>query len=44
MENSDRYTDDLAPEKILKVAKMAARIASGPARSRVGVSFHFGIE
>jgi TldD protein len=26
------YTDDLAPEKILKVAKIAARIASGPAR------------
>ena len=26
------YTDDLAPEKILKVARIAARIASGPAR------------
>jgi TldD protein len=33
------YTDDLAPEKILKVAKIAARIASGPARlSTVGVT------
>src|SRR5215470_7811901 len=33
------YTDDLAPEKILKVARIAARIASGPARlSSVGVS------
>jgi TldD protein len=33
------YTDDLAPEKILKVAKMAARIASGPARvSTIGLS------
>ncbi len=33
------YTDDLAPEKILKVAKIAARIASGPARvSTVGLS------
>jgi TldD protein len=32
------YTDDLAPEKILKVAKTAARIASGPARvSTVGL-------
>jgi TldD protein len=26
------YTDDLAPDKIVKVAKIAARIASGPAR------------
>ena len=26
------YTDDLAPERILKAAKIAARIASGPAR------------
>src|SRR5208283_5541467 len=33
------YTDDLAPEKILKAAKIAARIASGPAHvSRVGLS------
>src|SRR5580658_2079249 len=33
------YTDDLAPEKILKAAKIAARIASGPARvSTVGLS------
>ena len=33
------YTDDLAPEKILKVAKIAARIASGPARvSTVGLT------
>jgi TldD protein len=33
------YTDDLAPEKILKVAKIAARIASGPARlSSVGMT------
>ena len=33
------YTDDLAPEKILKVAKIAARIASGPASvSTVGLS------
>jgi len=33
------YTDDLAPEKILKVAKIAARIASGPARlSTVGMT------
>ncbi len=33
------YTDDLAPEKILKVARIAARIASGPARlSTVGLS------
>jgi len=33
------YTDDLAPEKILKVAKIAARIASGPARvSSVGLT------
>jgi TldD protein len=33
------YTDDLTPEKILKVAKIAARIASGPARlSSVGVT------
>src|SRR5438105_3767509 len=32
------YTDDLAPEKILKVARTAARIASGPARvSTVGL-------
>jgi len=32
------YTDDLAPEKILKGAKTAARIASGPARvSTVGL-------
>ena len=33
------YTDDLAPDKILKAAKIAARIASGPARvSTVGLS------
>jgi len=33
------YTDDLAPEKITKAAKIAARIASGPARvSTVGLS------
>ena len=33
------YTDDLAPEKILKAAKIAARIASGPAQvSTVGLS------
>ena len=33
------YTDDLAPEKILKAAKIAGRIASGPARvSTVGLS------
>ncbi len=33
------YSDDLAPEKILKAAKIAARIASGPARvSTVGLS------
>src|SRR5579863_2792557 len=33
------YTDDLAPEKILKVAKIAARIASGPARvASVGIT------
>ena len=33
------YTDDLEPEKILKAAKIAARIASGPARvSTVGLS------
>jgi TldD protein len=33
------YTDDLEPEKILKVAKIAARIASGPAKvSTVGLS------
>jgi TldD protein len=33
------YTDDLAPEKILKIARTAARIASGPARvSSVGLS------
>ena len=33
------YTDDLAPEKILKAAKIAARIASGPAHvSTVGLS------
>jgi TldD protein len=32
------YTDDLDPEKILKVARIAARIASGPARtSTVGL-------
>jgi TldD protein len=33
------YTHDLAPEKILKAAKIAARISSGPARvSTVGLS------
>ena len=33
------YTDDLSPERILKAAKIAARIASGPAHvSRVGLS------
>ncbi len=33
------YTHDLGPEKILKAAKIAARIASGPARvSTVGLS------
>jgi TldD protein len=33
------YTDDLAPEKISKAAKIAGRIASGPARvSTVGLS------
>jgi TldD protein len=33
------YTDDLDPDKILKVARIAARIASGPARtSTVGLS------
>jgi TldD protein len=33
------YTDDLAPEKILKAAKIAARIASGPAQvATVGLS------
>jgi len=33
------YTDDLAPEKILKAARTAARIASGPASvSSVGLS------
>jgi TldD protein len=33
------YSDDLAPERILKAAKIAARIASGPARvSTVGLS------
>jgi TldD protein len=33
------YTDDLSPEKILKVARIAARIASGPAHvSTVGLS------
>src|SRR5580698_8942684 len=33
------YTDDLSPEKILKAAKIAARIASGPAKvSTVGLS------
>jgi TldD protein len=33
------YTDDLAPEKILQAAGIAARIASGPARvSAVGLS------
>ncbi len=33
------YTDDLDPEKILRAARIAARIASGPARvSTVGLS------
>jgi TldD protein len=33
------YTDDLAPEKIVEAAKVAAHIASGPARvSTVGLS------
>ena len=33
------YTDDLAPEKIIKVARIAARIARGPARvSRLGLA------
>jgi len=33
------YTDDLEPERILKAAKIAARIASGPARvATVGLS------
>jgi TldD protein len=33
------YTDDLDPEKILKIARIAARIAAGPARtSTVGLS------
>src|SRR5579884_2508277 len=33
------YTDDLAPEKILNAARIAARIASGPASvSTVGLS------
>ncbi len=33
------YTDDLAPEKILRAAAIAARIASGPARvASVGLS------
>ena len=33
------YTDELAPDKILKASKIAARIASGPARvSTVGLS------
>jgi TldD protein len=33
------YTDDLAPERILKAARIAARIASGPAHiSTVGLS------
>jgi TldD protein len=33
------YSDDLAPERILKAARIAARIASGPARvSTVGLS------
>jgi len=33
------YTDDLAPERILKVAKIAARIAGGPARvAAIGLS------
>src|SRR5271157_6248126 len=33
------YTDDLAPERILKAAKIAARIASGPAQlSSVGLT------
>jgi TldD protein len=33
------YTDDLSPERILKAARIAARIASGPARvSTVGLT------
>src|ERR1700690_2488842 len=33
------YTDDLAPERVLKAAKIAAQIASGPARvASVGLS------
>ncbi len=33
------YTDDLAPEKILEVARIAARIAAGPARlAKVGLA------
>ena len=33
------YSDDLSPERVLKAAKIAARIASGPARvSSVGLS------
>jgi TldD protein len=33
------YTDDLSPDRILKAAKVAARIASGPARvSTVGLA------
>jgi len=33
------YTDDLTPEKIIKVASVAARIARGPARvSRLGLA------
>ena len=33
------YTDDLEPEKIIKVARIAARIARGPARvSRLGLA------
>jgi TldD protein len=33
------YTDDLDPQKVLKVARIAARIATGPARtSTVGLS------
>ena len=33
------YSDDLSPEKIFKAARIAARIASGPARvSTVGLS------
>src|SRR5215472_6041097 len=33
------YSDDLAPERILKAARIAARIASGPAQvSTVGLS------